>query len=204
MAVGRPFRKRSVGCVGVSVIFVAALFAVNGLGYLIDCAFNPWAHSLTGRPTLVGTWVGRVTTPGGESRVLFLDMRRSTNARGNYSTCRTCPRIEGAAKLCGGESDVRPYDVWGGPDSWDGTRFHLAAATAKGRPPSAGLQAGGMRGEWSGDALSMTMELSRSDESGATHSRSGDPDVNTPAKFTMARGGGSNFFDECRKLGAVK
>ncbi len=203
MAVGLPIRKRSVGCLGTLIFLVVGMFVVGGASYLIDCAFNPWAHSLTGRPALVGTWVGRVTSPSGQARALFLDLRRSTNGKGNYSTCRGCPRIEGTAKLCGGEPDVKPYDIWGGPDSWDGSRFHLRAATAKGQQPRPGLQASFMSGVWSGDELGMTMRFGFRSERADVYDSS-NPDVNAPAKFSMARGGESDFLAECRKLGAGK
>jgi hypothetical protein len=202
MNAGRPFSKRAVGCLGALVFLVVGMFFVGGASYLIDCAFNPWAHSPTGRPTLVGSWVGRVTSPSGQARALFLEMHRSTTSRGGYSTCHTCPRIEGTAKLCGSEADVRPHDVWGGPDSWDGSRFHLQVATAKGQQPRPGLQAGSMRGAWSGDALDMSMLFRFYNERGAGVYASDNPDVNVPAKFAMARGGETDFLAECRKLGA--
>lgn len=196
--------KKGLSFPGVAVFFVAALLVIFALSYAIDCVFNPWAHSPTGKPTLTGTWVGHVTTASGQARALFLDLRRSTNRKGNYSTCRGCPRMEGAAKLCGGEAGVIAYEIWGGPDDWGGTRFHLSAGQAKGQPVRAGLQASGMRGEWSGgDALGMALDFSRYDERGASHSRSDDVDVNQPAKFTMARGVEGDFQMECAKLGAA-
>jgi len=79
---------------------------------VLDSPFNPWAHSWRGEPTLVGTWVGMITSPSGQRMALFLDLHRSRDSRGHFSSCAQCPRIEGIARLCGSRGGQR-YEVWG-------------------------------------------------------------------------------------------
>lgn len=201
MGAGRPLRRSVTGCLGLLVLGVALLFVGGGLQYGVDSVFNPWAHSLTGKPVLPGTWVGRVTSPGGQVLELYLDLRRSTNGRGRYSTCRTCPRIEGSAKMCGAGAGVGEYEVWGGPDSWDGSQFHLKSAPAKGGPPPVGLRLGAMSGEWSGDAMNLSMQFGYSGGR-ADVDEGGNPDVNVASQFKMARGSESDFLAACERLGA--
>lgn len=200
MGIGLPFGKRLGGCLGALVFLVVGLFVAGTASYLIDSFFNPWAHSLTGKPTLVGAWFGRVTSPSGQARVLFLEMHRSTTSRGGYSTCHTCPRIEGTVEMCGGGADVNAYDVWGGPDTWDGSRFHLNQPRIKGQPRP-GLQVGSISGAWSGNELNLSMKFGFRNERAAVYA-SDNPDVNIAAEFTMRRGGEADFLAECRRLGA--
>ena len=172
------------------------LFLGPPLGDLIDAPFNPWAHSLRGGPTLVGTWVGTLTAPGARRAALFLELRRSRNSRGRYSTCRHCPRIEGAARLCDG-GDPKIYEVWGGPDNWSGARFHLKKRAAG--PARPGLQLGYMRGEWGGDVLNLSTQFeSGGDEPEARAGGGRGTDV--AVRFALKRGGEREFLAACREL----
>jgi hypothetical protein len=168
----------------LAAVVVVLAFFVPFVRDSVDTAFNPWAHSWRGRPTLTGTWVGTIATPAGRGVVLFLDLRRARTGRGNnrYSTCRTCPRIKGAARVCGSD---KSYEVWGGPDTWGGERFHLNMS-----PPDRGqfgAWLGYLSGEWAGDSLS----LATKPEQDGGHVR-----------FEMRRGAESDFATLCRESGA--
>lgn len=195
MAIRRPRSKKKTlgGC--LTLVAVIAAIAVVGpvVRDFIDAPFNPWAHSWRGRPTLTGAWVGSADSPAGHSVVLFLDLHRARTGRGNrrYSMCRTCPRIEGAARACSGDA-VQGYEVWGGPDTWGGEQFHLSASPDGAQPSEPRLRF--LRGEWGGDALKITTKL----EDGG----GGGLDAGAEVRFEMRRGGEADFQAACRKLGA--
>jgi hypothetical protein len=190
MALRGPRSKKKVagGCLTLVAVIVALLLA----GELVDAVFNPWAHSWRGRPTLTGTWTGTITTPAGQRRGLFLDLRRSRKRRGGYSTCRHCPRIEGAARTCAGGGE-QSYEVWGGPDTWGGERFHLKTAPPANEHDAPRL--GYLSGEWAGDLLRLA---SAYEEGGA----GGGLDAGGETRIEMRRGGEADFAALCRKLGA--
>ena len=187
MTLRRPRSKRKAagGCLTLVLVIVAILLFGPFVRDSVDSVFNPWAHSWRGGPTLTGTWVGSVSPPSGRQSALFLDLRRAEKGgRGfGYSTCRTCPRIKGGALVCDGES-AQAYEVWGGPDTWGGERFHLKASTP-GRGEPAWPRLGYMTGEWAGDALSVTTTLEHGDSA--------------QVRFEMRRGSEADFMAVCRK-----
>jgi hypothetical protein len=168
----------------LAAVIVAVLLFGPFVRDSVDTAFNPWAHSWRGGPTLTGTWVGAAASPPGRKTVLFLDLRRAEKGGRSfgYSTCRTCPRIKGAARVCG---SARSYEVWGSPDTWGGGRFHLKLS-----PPGTeqdGPWLGYLTGEWAGDLLSLTTPP---EQGGA------------PVRFEMRRGAEADFAALCGKSGA--
>lgn len=192
MTLRRPRSKRRAagGCLTLVLVVAAILLFGPFVRDSIDSVFNPWAHSWRGGPTLTGTWFGAAASPAGRRVGLYLDLRRARNDRGRYSTCRHCPRIEGGAWLCGGGAQA--YEVWGGPETWGGERFHLKA-TPNG-PERPGPRLGYASGEWAGDALSLTTTL---EDGGA----GGAGDEGGQVRFEMRRGGEVEFLEVCRKLG---
>jgi hypothetical protein len=197
-AVNRPraTRRTSAGCLTLLLIIAVMLLLDRPVDTVLDTPFNPWAHSWRGEPTLVGTWVGMFSSPSGQPMALLLDLRRSRDSRGHFSSCVSCPRIEGAARLCASSAEQR-YDVWGSPETWSGSTFHLRKLALT--PQIAMLQLGYMRGTWTGEMLRLSMTL----ESGATEQAGDERDVSVPVEFTMERGDENDFLVNCRKLSAA-
>jgi hypothetical protein len=199
MAFRKPRSKKSAGgC----LVLLAAIAAIAVFGPVVrdsvDSLFNPWAHSWRGGPTLTGTWVGAAATPTGQRVGLFLDLRRARTGRGNrrYSMCRTCPKIEGAARVCGA-SAVQAYEVWGGPDTWGGEQFHLRAGP-EGVGQAALPRLGFARGEWAGDALQITTTL---EPRGERTIPAGEDAGAQEVRVEMRRGGEESFSSLCRGSG---
>lgn len=193
MALRRPRSKRKTagGCLALVLVIAGILIFGPVVRDFVDAPFNPWAHSWRGSPTLTGTWVGVLTSPAGRGAGVFLDLHRARTGRGNsrYSTCRTCPRIKGAARVCGGGA-VQSYEVWGGPDTWGGEQFHLSAGLEG--PETAAPRLHFLRGEWEGDVLKITTKLGQD---------GGGQDADAEVRFGMRRGGEGDFQALCRKLG---
>lgn len=197
MATGKPKAKKrsAAGCLTLVILGAALIFLYPYLQDLIDTPFHPWAHSLGGKSTLVGSWVGPVAMPSGRKMVLLLEMNRSRKSNGDYASCGTNPCIEGAAQLCGG-GEIKDYEIWGGPDTWSGARFHLKSSSVG--PARPGLQLGDSEGEWAGDQLSLSTAFSYFNEKGEP--RGGDErDRREPIKFTLRRGGKEQFLIACQE-----
>lgn len=192
-----PVKKITGGCFTKIIIGFLGLVISVVFALLLDHLLNPWAHSLTGKPTLTGMWIGQVTSPSGQTRELFLDLQRSDTGDGSFY-CSTCPRIDGTAKMCGDGGEVKVYEVWGSPDTWSGARFHINYPRSVGEPIP-GLQAGKINGEWSGDVLKIGMTFGLHVEKGGVI-RSDDPDLDVPAQFSMVRGTESDFLAKCRSI----
>lgn len=189
MALRRPRSKRkaSAGCLTLAAVVAAILLLGPIVRDLVDAPFNPWAHSWRGGPTLTGTWVGAVASPAGRNVGLYLNLRRAEKGRrGGYSTCRTCPRIKGEARVCG-SGVAQAYEVWGSPDTWGGERFHLKLGHDG--PEHNGPRLSYATGEWSGDALNLATTLE--------HEGAGEE-----VRFEMRRGREGDFSAACQKLGA--
>lgn len=185
MALRRPRSKSKVaGCLTLVVVIAAILIFGPFVRDLVDTALNPWAHSWRGGPTLTDTWVGVAAPAAGRKIVLFLDLRRAEKGGRSfgYSTCRTCPRIKGAARVCG---SAQSYEVWGSPDAWGGEQFHLKLSPP--RAEQSGPWLGYLTGEWAGDSLSL-----------ATTPEQGD----APVRFEMRRGGEADYISLCERQGA--
>jgi hypothetical protein len=127
---------------------------------------------------------------------LLLDLHRSRDSRGHFSSCTQCPRIEGTARLCGSRGE-QPYELWGSPDTWSGSQFHLKNLAIE--PQIAMLHLGYMRGAWTSEMLRLSMTF----ESGATAQAGDERDVSVPVGFTMRSGDEKDFLASCRKLSAA-
>lgn len=197
MALRRPRSKRKAvaGCLTLAAVVAAVLLLGPIVRDIVDAPFNPWAHSWRGGPTLTGTWVGAVASPAGRNVGLYLDLRRAEKGGRSfgYSTCRTCPRIKGEARVCGGSGVAQAYEVWGSPDTWGGERFHLKLGHDG--PEHNGPRLGHVTGEWRGDALNLATTLEHDGEGGA-------PGAGGQVRFEMRRGGEGDFSAACPKLSA--
>ena len=135
----------------------------------IDERRFPWAYPKPGRSTLVGTWVGTLTTGGGVRRGVYLDIRldplnfgrggrRRRGRGGNVFRGPRSSKLEGTARLCGGEAEQR-FTLTGNHETDDASRFYLGLAVADSTPPN-GFAPSHMRGRWDGrDSLALEADV---------------------------------------------
>ncbi|MBF8194525.1 hypothetical protein ITP53_54500, partial [Nonomuraea sp. K274] len=88
-ATPRRRTSKKVGWVTFGVLVIVALT----LPYLSQALFDPWALSLTGRPTLPGYWSGEMSFGRGDTRPVVMHLRAETCSRCSVD-------VEGEAKVC--------------------------------------------------------------------------------------------------------
>src|SRR5688500_2001518 len=131
--------KRAGGCL---VVLAALYFLIAGMEMFwtrIDERRFPWAYPKPGRSTLVGTWVGTLTTGGGVRRGMYLDIRlepldfrgggRRRRRGSNVFRRPRSSKLEGTAMLCGGEAEQH-FTLTGNDEADGASRFRLALAVA--------------------------------------------------------------------------
>jgi hypothetical protein len=145
------FHDRPLGC-GRQIFALVVLISVTGAGYLlIEAAVFPWGRSLTGAPTLTGRWIGEMTTPTGQKKVMVLEIDGPYFGEG----CTAC-EFEGTAILCG--RDTQKYTVGGDATNHSGTRFYFNATKEDERRYGTRLRK--VDGEWDrADRLRLTTML---------------------------------------------
>jgi hypothetical protein len=200
--------KRTGGCL---VAIAALYFLIAGMEMLwtrIDERRFPWAYSRPGRSTLVGTWVGTLTTGGGVRRGMYLDIRldplnfsrRGRRRRGSSNIFRRpqSSKLEGNARLCGGEAEQR-FTLRGNNETDDASRFYLALAVADSTPPN-GFAPSHMRGRWDGrDSLALEADVYLRRGQSAI-SATDDPHTGKPAIVEMRRADEAEFRALCARV----
>ena len=148
---------------------VMAQCAIVGIGFVlvIEAALDPWARSLTGAPVLVGEWLGHLTTPTGNPRVVRFAVLPIDQM------CATCPDINAVAQMCDERGVVSSYDLWGDTANWRGTRFSLRTAKLEDEP--VGVKLGNVEGEWDTDGVVRLTTTLRADPDTATLRSELDP-----------------------------
>jgi hypothetical protein len=200
----RP-RKRKTGLFGCVFGFIILLGAVYGVSTFFiegtDLLEAPWAHSISGQPTLTGTWTGEFTTSGGTQFALYLVINRARRSDGRYNTQRTLGAImDGQAQWCdntGRHADN--VEISGSVPTFTGfnataNKVHIALMLT-GQTVS-GLWVDELDGKWKGDTLTLTPHLADWD---------GDNTVSTVDEtaepFTMTKGDQNAYQELCKKLG---
>lgn len=177
------------------------IFCVMALGFwwlirVADHWFYPWADESSGKPLLIGTWVGRLETGSGSPRGVFVELHRKHYRK----RCSHCNTIEGRVLTCDPRGEERPYLAAGKTDNRSGTRFYVGISPAVDPPPD-GLALSQVRGEWSGDALNLEAGFHwRKGQSAITDSA--DPDTKGGVPLPMRRGAEREFREICRQLRA--
>ena len=201
--------RRAGGCL---VVLAALYFFIAGMELFwtrIDERRFPWAYPKSGRSTLVGTWAGTLTTGGGVRRGMYLDIRldplepgrggrRRRRGSGNLFRRPRSSKLEGSARLCGGEAEQR-FTLRGNNETDDASRFYLALAVADSTPPN-GYAPSHIRGGWDGrDSLALEADVYlRRGESAI--SGGDDPNTGKPAIVGMRRAGEAEFRALCGRL----
>ena len=183
---------------------VALTMIVVGVGYyaaltLIEIPLAPWIRSFGLWPTLTGDWHGEVLTADGRVSFVYFEIRGEVLNPSSRGTGRSY--IRGTARWCDESRRIWDYDVWGNPDNWRGTKFHLS--TSRKAERESGVTLGDLRGEWRGDeirALGALVAFGRS--ATATASRSSPPAAPPPpVRYTLRRGAEKDFLAACGTKG---
>jgi hypothetical protein len=74
----RPYGRGRIGCVGALLLIAGLYGAAWGYDALIGA---PWAYALGGRPTLTGSWTGRIDAVSGGGGLVQLEILRGSGAR---------------------------------------------------------------------------------------------------------------------------
>lgn len=160
-------KKRGLIFVGIIIAIVVALaFFAEGIGYLVDTALNPWAHSLTGQPTLTGRWRGQLHFAGRTSREMFLEIRR--DPREGYGTRRRSRRgrfgrqgaFTGTAQMPDEGGTLINYEIWG-RSNYDGSQINIQLRDLNRQPaPKEQPLLQLLRGSWNGTTLQLNGQYS--------------------------------------------
>lgn len=190
------FRRGTLRC----VLTFAAIFALFlGGTLLLEIPLAPWLRSFGLWSTLTGDWQGEVRTPDGRLSVVYIEIRGDVLKPGARGPQRSY--IHGLARWCDARGRIWDYEIWGNPDNWRGTRFHLSTRGTVSRESGFGL--GNLRGEWSGDeirAIGVLVPHPRTATAQAT--RTAMPDVAPPeVQYTLRRGSEEEFLAACEAEG---
>jgi hypothetical protein len=202
-----PSANRGCGCgsflVAIAVL-AAVTIAVNVVSVRIDRWRFPWGYADSGRPTLVGTWVGPATTPGGQRLAMLVEIDLIPLDRGRrhppiLRMSRRSGWLEGRALVCRAPGRVGRFTLRGRPDDESSaSRFHLGAAPAD-SVPSDGLSPSNIKGQWAGgDSMNLSVSLYLRRGKSAISSTS-DPDTGRPTSATLRRGAESDFNSLCAR-----
>ena len=201
--------KRTSGCgcgpglLGLG-IFLALAMGAHYLAIHIDKRRFPWGYADSGKPPLVGTWVGPFTTRSGKHLAMMIDISLVPLGRDRKYTPIVRTRrhgwLEGRVLVCDGPGRVRQLEADGEPNDDRASRFHLATSSPDSTAPE-GLAPSHLYARWDGgDSLALEASLYlRRGKSAIT--KSDDPDTGlrrTP--LTLRRGTEATFTSLCARL----
>lgn len=189
-------RRRPLLLAGLVVAALVVWFGKQRL----DRWLHPWADTSSGKPVLLGSWVGRLTTGGGRPRVVFMQIERYQVHRSRRSRCRNCDdRIQGRVLSCDERGRIVGYTLDGQPEDRDAARLHGTTQPAQSPPPD-GLAISHFRGGWDGaDALNLELEFYWRRGASAVTS-SGDPDTKGSVPLPLRRSNEAEFEARCREI----
>ena len=144
----------------VAIIVVVLALAVfpEQFRYLVDSAMNPWAHSLTGQPTLTGRWRGQVNFEGRPGREMHLEIRRDPLVSHRRATRGKFARhgaFTGTAQMPNEQGVLINYEVWGRANR-DGSQITLHLRDLNRQPsPKEQPLLQLLHGSWGGTTLQL-------------------------------------------------
>jgi hypothetical protein len=172
----------------------------------IDQRRFPWGYPEPGKPTLIGTWVGTMTTGGGVRRGVYMDLRleplrfgtgRSRRRRSSraFRNLRNS-NFEGEVRMCGGPREQRFAINTGTAEDKEASRFRIGLSPTDSTPPD-GLAPSHIRGRWNGgDSLALEADLYLRRGASAMSSTD-DPDTGKSATLGMTRGDEARYRALC-------
>lgn len=169
-----------------------------------DLLEAPWAHSISGQPTLTGGWTGEFTSSSGIQFALYLVINRARRSDGTYDTQRTLGAImDGQAQWCDNSGrHVENVPISGSVPTFTGfnataDKVHIALLLSG--QTVTGLWPDEFDGEWKGELLLVRPNLSNWD--GNNTVTTVDETAESLA-ITMKKGDQNMYQDLCNKLGA--
>ena len=198
-------RKPGCGC-GPGLLGLVLLLGVVVGGHYLAVAIDkwrfPWGYADSGKPPLVGTWVGPFTTGSGKRLAMLLDIQLVPLGRDRRSTpiIRTDRHswLEGRVLVCDGPGRVRYLDASGEPNDKRASQFHLGTSPMDSMPSSDGLAPSHLYGRFDGSnslKLEASLYLRRGD---AAITGSADPDTGPRTSLTLHRGSEAEFKTLCK------
>lgn len=198
-------RKKGIGFFGCVIGFLILLGAV----YIISTVFTeswdlleaPWAHSISGQPTLTGTWTGEFTSSSGIHFALYLVIGRARRQDGRYNTQRAIGAIiDGQAQWCDNSGrHVENIPISGSVPAFTGfnataNKVHIALMLTG--QTVAGLWPDELDGKWKSDTLTLTPNLADWDGNNTVSTVD-----ETAEPITMRKGDQNAYQELCKKLG---
>ncbi|MGI8330453.1 hypothetical protein ACRYCC_10860 [Actinomadura scrupuli] len=183
----RTARPRKRGRRLLWLLVAAALAAVViGVPYVAHALLNPWAISLTGRPTLTGYWQGQVAFAPGDQRSVVLHIRSEPRT----GRCPNCSPIDGAVRVCAGARPMT-YELTGRVHDRHARGFRLSVSPGE----TGGRYLRWFDGTWpGGDQISVSATILVIDADGVSRS---DHQPAQPVRFAMRRAAKADFTAAC-------
>jgi hypothetical protein len=180
----RPRRRWLVATVVLLVAAGAVFFVVPRL---LDLAVRPWAFSLTGGPTLTGTWAGELQLAPDDVRTVSLHLKKDRNINRRGGNAQRSD-IEGTAAICDATGAPVHFTVDGDPEGRSGSRFWLELSPGR-LEPGTHVSFGRIDGVWDGDTLRLhakpeTIQISAD---GAASGSADTATTNRSVDFTLTR-----------------
>lgn len=179
-----PPRTRPVAIVLVLGAIVA--FSLYGIPLLDALVFNPWALSVTGKPTLTGTWSGTLQAGDGDQRSMSLVIGHVVPRERCSGDCY----MKGTVRLCRGGTLEREFTITGGSDTWSGEAFHVDLHSDRNYREGE-LRLGRLQGAWDrADAIRFTAPWWLHSQTAVAEARRGEATGERPVvTFELHRGG---------------
>jgi hypothetical protein len=179
-----------------AILRVVLMMALAALGVfaavtLIEIPLAPWVRSFGLWPTLTGDWYGTLETTDRSVSYVYFEIRGQVLGR------QRGPNIRGTARWCDRTGQIWDYDIWGDPDNWRGTQFHLSTRNEIER--DSGVDLGDLQGEWNGDAIrAISALVPRARTATAEATRSSRSSTERPiARLSLQRGAERDFLAAC-------
>lgn len=201
----KPGKKSNgfFGCLLGFIILFGALYVIPKIsieGW--DLLEAPWAHSITGRPTLTGRWVGEFIAPGDVRFVLYLEIARARRDDGRYRTERALGAfMDGQAQWCDNSGrHVENVPISGTVPTFTG--FNAAAddihiALILSGQTVAGLWPDELDGQWNNDLLTLHPTLADWDGNNTVSTVDEPPE---PLTVTMKKGDQAVYQEMCKTV----
>ena len=170
----------------------------------------PWAYAESGRPTLTGVWIGRLTTDRSNRRGLLLHLqfvplrfpRRGTRTGGfdlRFFHRAASDNLTGTLYVCGGPKGEQHFTVHGNVVADDASRFQLSVSVADSAPAD-GLTPTTLRGTWNTrDSVSVDADLYVSYR-GERVINPGYSETSAPQPGVLYRSDSAEFQTVCERL----
>lgn len=186
------FRRGIARLVLTMALIGAGAWAVS---MVVEVPLAPWLRSFGLWPTLTGDWHGEVTAPDGRVSFVYVEIRGNVlNSRGSAPGRSS---IHGSLRWCDETRHVHDYEMWGRPENWRGTTFHLSLRDVVERDSGAGL--GEIRGNWEGDRILATGALVRHERTvTVSEAREASAVPAVPVvQYALRRGSERDFLTAC-------